>query len=472
MAAISITNQKEISDIKSLTKKLEYYRTKNIVKEKYYEGKTKLKNLGIALPPKMNGVKCAIGWAGTAVDVLNERVNLEGFTTTEELPEVSQFFRENNLDLESGLVHLDSFIYGISYVIVGSGETSLGENKTLITVESPNTVVSHYNTRTRKIDAALKVIYEGSQPVEGTLFYPNETITFEYNNGRYAETFRDVHNLNIVPVIPFINRPRTADIDGRSEITETIISLTDSAVRTLVGMELQRELYSSPGKYFLGANKSEFKDTDGNALPLENLMSTMLVLGVNEEGQTPSVGQWETGSPSPFTQLLDTYIQQISSETGVPPIFLGYNTGGNPTSAEALTVSLDRLIKKAEDRTKSFGKSWLDVIKVAYLFERGSIPEEISNVRPIWRSAATPSLAAAADATLKLVSAGVLPNTSEVLYKTLGWSESEKEQVRKEKREEMTGGLIESIRTLADARRIETPAAAALAEENTGETPA
>lgn len=466
-----ITDSNEIKLIEKLLKDLDSYRISNGKKERYYEGKNRLNNLGIAIPDKLTGMKTAIGWAGTAVDVLNERINLDGFSAPEEL-KVSDIFNANNLDLEASLGHLDSLVYGISYIVVGTGNNELGEPNPLITIESPNSMVGLYNTRTRGLDAALKVLYSKGEPVYGTLYKKNETVSFAIEKGVYYEDERDIHNLGKVPVVRLINRPRSSDLQGRSEISQTIMSLTDAGVRTFMGAEIAREFYSAPQRYLVGGNKQDFLDADGNPIDAWTAyMGKMLITGVNEEGNNPTVGQFAANSPAPYIELINSYIQQISSETGIPASFLGYTTA-NPASADAINASQSRLIKKAEDRAQAFGKAWVEVIKLALLVRDGNISEEANSIRPIWRSAATPTKAADADAAVKLVQAGILLADSEVTYTRLGLTEVEKETLRKEKKAAATSGLVANLAALAQQTRQTNPTAAELSANNLGETPA
>jgi hypothetical protein len=64
-----------------------------------------------------------------------------------------------------------------------------------------------------------------------------------------------------VPVVRFPNRSRVRDREGRSEITPAIMNTTDSACRSLLGMEIAREFYSVPHRYVLGASESDFQDS-------------------------------------------------------------------------------------------------------------------------------------------------------------------------------------------------------------------
>lgn len=144
----------ELYLIDSLLKKLGNHHNANKVKENYYEGKNRLKDLKISIPPSLKLVDAVVGWAGTAVDVLEERLDLEGYIGADALG-LNDIFRANDLDLESGLGHKDALIYGTGFVFVGKGKD--GEADPLITIESPKRATAIYDMRTRRLAAAILV---------------------------------------------------------------------------------------------------------------------------------------------------------------------------------------------------------------------------------------------------------------------------------------------------------------------------
>ena len=421
----------ELGLIQSLNKKLEGHDAKNGVLERYYEGKNKLKDLRISIPPQLTAVESVVGWAGTAVDVLEERLDFEGYIGGDALG-LNEIYRANELDLESSLGHKDALIYGTGFVVVGKGLD--GEPDPLITIESPKKMTAFYDLRSRRLLAALLVNRkDNGRPESGSLYLPNETIFLEYVNGVWYDVDRDVHNLGRVPVAPLVNNPRSSDAHGRSEITRAVRSYTDSAMRTLLGAEIAREFYSAPQRYILGADEDFFTDADGNPLnPWTVYQGRVLGIPSNADGQLPQVGQFTANSTSPYFEQIRAYAQLIAAETAIPASYLGFQTD-NPSSADAIRQMEARLVKRAERRQKQFGRTWLEVAKLALLVRDGSIPTEADNLRPIWRDASTPTRAAAADETMKLISAGVLLPSSEVTYNRIGLSDSDKQQLRQEK---------------------------------------
>ena len=115
----------------------------NAVKGKYYDGLQRIKDLGISLPPQMRSIDTVVGWPGTTVDVMEERLDFEGWTG-DDLDEV---YRENRLSVEAPQAHLDALIYGTSFVAVSTGGD--GEPDPLITVESPTSITGARLARPR-----------------------------------------------------------------------------------------------------------------------------------------------------------------------------------------------------------------------------------------------------------------------------------------------------------------------------------
>jgi hypothetical protein len=90
---------------------------------------------------------------------------------------------------------------------------------------------------------------------------------------------------------------------------------------------------------------------------------------------------------------------------------------------------------------------------LALLVRDGEIPAEAANIRPIWRDASTPTRAAAADETTKLIQVGVLTPDSEIVYNRIGLSDSDKQVIKAEKAAASARSLVAN---LADAARAAT----------------
>lgn len=452
--------QNELDLIEQLRRKLQSHDGKNDVLARYYEGKNRLKDFRISIPPQLTTVDSVVGWPGTAVDVLEERLDLEGYIAPDTFG-LNEVFRENDLDLESSLGHKDALVYGTGFVVVGKG--AAGEPETLITIESPKRVTAKYDLRLRRAVAAIALDRdEVGRPVAGTLYLPDETIQLDYSNGVWVDVDRDQHNLGRLPVVPLSNNPRSGDPYGRSEITRAVRSYTDAAMRTLLGAEIAREFYSAPQRYILGADEDLFLDSDGNPLnPWTVYQGRILGVPANQDGNIPQVGQFSANSTQPYFEQVRAYAQMIAAETAIPASYLGFQTD-NPSSADAIRQMEARLVKRAERRQKQFGRSWTEVAKLALLVRDGEVPAEANDIRPIWRDASTPTRAAAADEAVKLIGAGVLLPNSEVTYNRIGLSDSDKRVLNQEKAANEAGQLVQNLaaaaRAVANTAGTNTPA--------------
>lgn len=445
---MSLSND-ELELINSMRKKLDHHAAKNDLLEKYYEGKNRLKDFRISIPPQLTTVETVVGWAGTAVDVLEERLDFEGYIGADTLG-LNDIYRANDLDVESSLGHRDAFVYGTAFIVVGTG--SNGEPSPLITIESPKRMTGIYDLRLRRLVAAFAMDKnDHGQPTNGTLYLPNETITLVFENGTWIDVDRDEHKMGRVPVVAAPNNPRSGDPHGRSEITRTVRSLTDSAMRTLLGAEVAREFYSAPQRYILGADEDYFQDSDGNPLnPWEVYQGRVLGVPSNEDGQMPQVGQFQANSTQPYFEQIRAYAQLIAAETAIPASYLGFQTD-NPASADAIRQMEARLVKRAERRQRLFGRAWTEVAKLALLVRDGAIPAEANEIRPLWRDPSTPTRAAAADEATKLIAAGVLLPDSEVTYNRIGLSETDKQVLTSERNRAQAGTIVENLATAARA---------------------
>lgn len=450
-----------------LSKRLMAYDLKNHEKREYYEGKNKLKDLRISIPPQLTGVETVVGWARTAVQVLEERLEFEGWMNGDEFG-LNDIYRQNDLDSDGSLAHNDALVYGVGYVVVGAGNQ--GEPSPLITVEPPSRMTSVWDLRRRRVETAMMVDRDSKgKPVSGVIFTPDTNIVVAYQNGDWVEVSRDEHRLGRVLVAQLTNQPSAGSSEGRSEITPAVKYLIDSAMRTMLGAEVSREFYSAPQRYVLGAREDVFQDEDGNPLNSWSVIQGRL-LGVpynDEDGQMPSVGQFSANSPEPYMAYIRALATQLAAETAIPPTYLGFQTD-NPSSADAIRQMESRLVKRAERRQRQFGQAWTEVARLAYLVKNNTsvLPDGFDAVRPVWRDASTPTRASAADEVTKLIAAGVISADSEIAYQRIGLSESDRVLLREEKKTAQATNLIGQLAQAANAIQQTSPVVAEVSDTN------
>lgn len=450
LASLALSRD-ESDQIEHHLARLSSFEAKNRVKAAYYEGRIRVRNLGISIPPKLANLDTIVGWPGTVVDVLEERLDWQGWVSdTDEDPfGLAEVYRDNGLAVDASLGHLDSLIYGTAFVIVGTGYK--GEPQPLVTVESPRSVTGEWDGRLRRLGSALSVnSSENGTAREVTLYLPDETIIASKRSGIWREVDRDEHKMGRVPVVMLPNRPRASRMEGRSEITRPLRSLTDQGVRTLLGMEINREFYSAPQRYVMGVGEDAFQSADGTTLTgWEAVMGRMLAMPRDEDGNVPTVGQFNPASPTPYLEQVRGLSQMVGAEGAIPASYLGFVTD-NPSSADAIRQAEARLIKRAERRQVVFGRAWREVARVALQVRDGVVPDNFGEISSRWADAATPTRAAAADEAVKLIGAGILSPDSRITYDRIGLTPSEQATLAADKRRSRALATVTALNTPVD----------------------
>jgi hypothetical protein len=409
-----------------------------LLRDAYFNGEQLVRDLGISIPPQLKGLHTVIGWPRVGVESLEERLDLEAFRWADgaDSTELEEIADANDLFDESSLAHLDALIYGREYLAVGTGDCG-DDCPPLITVESPLDMTLMWDARIRMGTAALRecaadtFIESGPEERMIVLYLPDQTITaLPSESGGWEVVDRDMHGLGVVPVVRLANRQRTADRVGKSEITQDVMSITDAACRRLMGIEVAAEFFGAPQRYILGASESAFQDAEGNAKSAwETYIGRVLALERDEDGNVPDVGQFAAHDPSGQTKIIDLYARIMSSQFGLPPHMLGYTTD-NPASADAIRSTEAKLVKKSERRIRRLGRGWQDAMRLALWIRDGEPPDKTRRIETVWRNPATPTIAAQVDATVKLVSQGILPADSDVALEMAGLTENQRKRVR------------------------------------------
>lgn len=413
------------------------------LRDAYFNGEQLVRDLGISIPPQLKGLHTVIGWPRIGVESLEERLDLEALRWADgsDSSDLQEIVDANDLLDESSLAHLDALTYGREYLAVGSGDCGTDDCPPLISIESPLDMTLMWDARLRMGTAALRECAAGDLYDAGgddrmlVLYLPDQTIhAVPTTSGGWEVVDRDIHQLGVVPVIRMANRQRTADRVGKSEITPDVMSITDAACRRLMGIEVASEFFGAPQRYILGASESAFQDAEGNAKSAwETYIGRVLALERDEDGNVPTVGQFAAHDPSGQTKIIDLYARIMASQFGLPPHMLGYTTD-NPASADAIRSTEAKLVKRAERRSRRFGAAWQQAMRLALWVRDGEPPDKTRRIECVWRNPATPTVAAQADATVKLVQAGIIPPDSDVALEMAGLTEGQRQRVAADRR--------------------------------------
>lgn len=389
----------------------------------YYNGVHRLQQMGLAVPPSLRAFETAVNWPRLTVDALEARLDVKTFYTPDgdRADAVIEGWAYNNLDSESSLAHIDALVYGRSFVVVGANADDPAHP--LVTVESPREITVEVDPRTRRITRALRVYGPSEvtgQPLHATLYEQDSTTWFARRDGeKWQQTGRDDHNLGRVPIVMLVNRRRAGDFRGVSEMAD-VLGLTDAAARTLTNLQVAGETHAIPARWVAGVAKGDFVDAQGKPIPVwESYFTAMSATG-NKDAK---FGQFSASDLKNFHDTVNHYAALVASVTKMPATYLGLTTA-NPASADAIRSAEAPHVKLAERKQRAFGDAWAWVGALYERFRTGSW-ENGNAMRTEWHDAATPTVAARADAIVKL-NGGKPILSVEGSWDELGWTEARK----------------------------------------------
>jgi hypothetical protein len=404
--------------------------------DSYYRGMQLITDLGIAIPPELSGLRTLVGWPRIAIDPLLYRLSAEGFRlagATDSDSDLSDLWFANRMRAEQTLAFKDALVKGRGYLTVGSPlETG---DFPVICVESPLNMAVLWDVRSLKPKSALQTYWVDNQQ-HAALYTPDQTVHIGRDDvtNEWEITDRDQHNFGLVPIVRMANEPESDRRDGMSEITAEVMSITDAACRTLLGLEVAREFYSVPQKYILGATESDFMNADGTPKPSwSTYISRIIAIEANEEGDVPTVGQFKAHDPSVFTKIIEMYASQMAGVLGAPPQDLGLYTQGNPVSADAQQVSESRRDRYARHKQNIFEAPLVETMQIALRFmNQGDLPQEFRRMEVDWMAPEMLNLAAVSDALTKQAKEGMVPPRSDVVLKRAGYSAVERARLEQD----------------------------------------
>ena len=347
--------------------------------------KNSIEDISGIIPDSFKWLTSALGWCAKAVDSLADRIMFDSFENDDY--EINEIFRLNNSDILFDSSVLSALISSCSFIYIGreaDGYPSLqvidGGNATGIIDPVTNLLTEGYAVLERD---------EYTKPVLEAYFQPYRTDY--YVNGSLKAEMTLHHTAPYALLVPIINRPDAKRPFGHSRISRACMSLTQSALRTLKRSEVSAEFYSIPQKYIIGLSEdSEFNGRYAT-------MASFLDIGKDENGDKPSVGQFQQQSMTPYTEQL---------KTGLTLDDLGFSLS-NPSSSESIKASHENLRLTARKAQRTFGTGFLNAgylsacVRDNFTYDRRAF----TKTSPLWLPIFEPdvsSLGGIGDAILKI----------------------------------------------------------------------
>lgn len=419
---------------------------RNVLKNRYYNGRNKLKDFGISTPPQLlNTVETVVGWPQKAVDALAVRSRFDGFVATDEgvqaaLDGIAKYSR---LGVKYRQAVQSTLINSCAFATVRRDP----EGRARIDMYDAEHAAAIWDDATGRVAAGITIesVDDVGMVQAFDVLLPDVVIhAFASGAGAYGWSY-EPHDMGVCPMAAFVYRPTLRRPFGISRINRAVMSLTDSAVRVALGGDISFQFAVSPQKYLLNADKNPFEQKT----QWEAYIGSIFAVGNDENDRTPVFGQLTQASMQQTVEYTKLLAARFAAETNVPLAQLGVAADANPSSAEAIYAASEPLIIEAEDLNDTSRLALEDLAKMALAVELNTpyhdLPDEYNDFSAAMRNPAMPSIVSQADAMVKI--AAVVPGFAgtNVFFEQLGFPEDTRRQARQEIAENQSRELINSI---------------------------
>ena len=328
--------------IEYLRKKLEEKRVRVRLRYNHYEMKNVVLDLNISTPPDLRFWMGTLGWCSKAVDSMADRLVFREFE--DDNLGMGEVFQMNNQDVLIDSAILGALISACDFVYV----TKDNDGTRLQVIDGSN-ATGIMDTNTMMLKEGYAVLDRDTLGVPTTEAHFTREATVIYRNGKLDSIFNNPAPYPLL--IPMVNRPDAKRPFGHSRISRACMSIVGAAIRTAKRSEIAAEFYSYPQKYATGLSEDAEKMDKWKAA-----MSTMIVFEKDEDGDKPTLGQFQQASMSPHSEQMRMWAGLFAGETGLTLDDLGFPSQ-NPSSAEAIKSSHEtlRLMARKAQRDFSIG---------------------------------------------------------------------------------------------------------------------
>lgn len=415
-------------------------RHRNRLRGDYMDGKHVLRRLPPSSPPYLQHLRTVLGWPAKAVEALARRIRLDGFDFGQDGDgqAVADLLAANDYYAMTAQAQVSALVHSTVFVTVTKG--GAGEPDAVVSHVTALNGTGQWDARRREFMNFLAVtewpdntVAGGSLHTSGefTLFVDHEVVWVR-DGEVVSRTWSPVR----VPVVQMAYKPRLDRPFGSSRISRPVMSITDSAVRTIIRSEGTADFYGVPWFMIFGPDESAFSK-GGWQMVMDRINA--IPDNPNAEGalQRADVKQFSQGSQQPHVDQLQVLAGLFAGETSIPVSSLGVGLSqANPTSAESYLASREDLIAEAEDAQANWSTPHVRVAQWAWQVASGepTLPDGLDRVIPIWHDTRYTSRAAAADATVKLVASFPWMADSDSIIETLGFDKATTERLKADKR--------------------------------------
>jgi len=427
-------------------------RSRNWLRNRYYEGKNHVRNLGITLPPELASFSNVhLGWGAKAVDELAVRSRFDGFVYKGIDDPLVDTLRANNFFDLYRQATISELTNSCAFVTIGAGAE--GEPPVILNAYAATQAAATWNAREKRISAGLVITkipkeygVEASDPTAFTV-YTDDTV-IECEKGTSSWDVRKTENIYGRPLMEaLVYNPSLTKPFGTSRISRAAMSIIDRAMRCALRMDIAGEFFSAPQRYLLGAEEGVL---DGRS-KWEAYIYNIFAVSKDEEGDMPKYGQLPQMQLTPLTEQMRALAAEFSGETSIPISSLGI-IHDNPASAEGIHAAREDLILEAESLNTTNGNALKNIGLLALAILGGypsieAMPDEWKTITPKFKNPARPSVVSQSDAMVKQVAAIPEIGQTTVALEELGYTA---DQIMRMKAEWVGAAARNTFREIAE----------------------
>ena len=336
--------------VEYLRRKLDEKRVRVRLRYEHYEMKNVVLDLNISTPPDLRYWMGTLGWCSKAVDSMADRLVFREFE--DDNLGMGEVFQMNNQDVLIDSAILGALISACDFIYV-----TKDEDGTRLQVIDGSNATGIMDTNTMMLKEGYAVLDRDTLGVPTMEAHFTREATVIYRNGKLDSIFNNPAPYPLL--IPMVNRPDAKRPFGHSRISRACMSIVSAAIRTAKRSEIAAEFYSYPQKYATGLSEDAEKMDKWKAA-----MSTMIVFEKDEDGDKPTLGQFQQASMSPHSEQMRMWAGLFAGETGLTLDDLGFPSQ-NPSSAEAIKSSHETLRLMARKAQRDFAIGLLNTGYIA-----------------------------------------------------------------------------------------------------------
>lgn len=414
-----------------------FYRNqaRNAERTSYYEGRQRVKNIGIAVPPQLAcGLEVSCCWPQKTVEALQSRSVFDGFVASDAgvAERLAAFSRRNDLRRRYSRAVIPQLVHGCAFATLARR----ADGTASVRFRSAQTAAALWDGENDRVAAGFAVVdsrrFNGDRsylPGLVHLHMPDALWVLERGSaGGDWRAERLPHAMGRPMMEALVYRASEGRPFGSSRITRPVMSLTDSYMREMLRLEVGAELFTSPQKVILGAGEEAF-DMDKYVAYVTNV----LLIGNDENGEHPSITQLAAASMQPHVDVMRNLAAQFAGATCVPVSELGV-VHDNPSSAEAIYAAKEALVVEVDATLNAANAESLRSVAQMALAVEGNVPlDGLSDAErdfsAKFRNPAMPSLVSQADAMAKVAGAAPWVAETEVFLEEVGFDEGQRRRL-------------------------------------------